>query len=335
MRSARYLAAMVNGKLVKGKKTDEIVFYYDKHGNLVKRVIVYPVEKGRYKPQAGEDGLTMQHAFNDSATVINQCTYDERGNLINLEHDPMIYGLSGTFKYNSKNQITETRQYNNYKGGIADGMQSYQYNNDGKLTQRLETNAKNHLLEKTTFEYDKAGCLIQVITTDSAHTVSRTKLIYDNLTGKMMHLVLIGDEGDYPIQYNYEYDNHDRKVRIFMVYNTTKRLYSSFKYDASGSGYQYTEHGNGGQTIVQTLSPGLRKRETFENEHPRDISEWHYDKHNNIIWLMNGQYLLPSQKIELAGISVVVNDIKYRGGIFSRIGLLFKHKPIPPRGGGM
>ncbi|MEO6523894.1 MAG: hypothetical protein ABIN91_19580 [Mucilaginibacter sp.] len=331
MRTCRYRAIMANGKLVKTTKDDEAVFFYDKHGNLVKRVVVYKDKDIKYVKQAAEAEFS-RHAFNDSTRVINKPIYDERGNLIMLPHDPLLYNLSGTFKYNDQNQITDLKQIdqNNY----LNRTQTFTYNNEHKLTERVEKNFGGNIIEKTTFDYDKAGHVVQVLTADAGHVVSRTKLIYDNISGKLMHLVLIGDASEPPIQYSYEYDNKDRKAQIYMIYGNTRRLYSSFKYDAQGGGYTYTENSQD-KTIIQTIAAGTRKREVFDDKQPRNIQEWHFDKRNNITYQMEASYTQPPQKIELANITVVENDIKYRGGIFNSIANWFRAKKYPPRAGGM
>lgn len=329
MHSIRYSVKMLNGAVVKGDKTDEVVFYYDKHGNLTKRVIVYPVVNGKY---AGKPGENMEHALGDSAIAVNNLVYDERGNLVVLPHDPANYNLSGSFEYNERNQITAIKQTdpNNY----LNRTQTFTYNNEHKLTGRVEKNFGGKVLEKTTFDYDKAGHVIQVLTADADHVTQRTKLIYDNISGKLMHLVLIGDGNDPPIQYSYEYDNHDRKAKIYMIYGNTKRLYSSFSYDALGGGYTYTEN-NQDKTIVQTIAKGTRKRQIFENTQPRGLQQWRFDKHNNMVYQMEGNYSVPPQKIELGNITVTENDIKYRGGIFDSIANWFRSKKYPPKAGGM
>jgi hypothetical protein len=328
MRSTRYHASMVNGQIVKGDKTEEVVCFYDKHGNLIKRVIAYPVING--KP--GEKVSGMEHALGDSATATNNPVYDERGNLIELPHDPRYDNLSGTFKYNDRNQITDIKQLdqNNY----LNRTQTFTYNSGHQLTERVEKNFGGKLIEKTTFDYDKAGHVVQILTADADHVVSRTKLIYDNISGKLMHMVLIGDAEEPPIQYSYEYDNHDRKAKIYMIYGNTKRLYSSFKYDAQGGGYTYTENSQD-KTIIQTIALGSRKREVFDDKQPRSVQEWHFDKRNNITYQTEGTYTQPPQKIEQTDIVVLENDIKYRGGVFNSIGNWFRAKKYPPRAGGM
>jgi hypothetical protein len=332
MHTTRYRCSMVNGKVVKGGIDDEAIFFYDKHGILVKRLIVYADKS--VKNVDGRSGNNMQvyHAFNDSTLVSIKPVYDERGNLIELPHDALNYSLSGTFKYNQRNQLTELKQLD--PDNTLNRTQTFTYNADNKLTERIEKNFGGKVIEKTAFDYDKAGRVVQIINSDAEHIVSRTKLIYDNISGKLMHLVLIGDDGDPPIQYSYEYDNKDRKAKIYVITGNSKRLYSSFKYDAQGGGYTYTEN-NQDKTIVQTIAPGTRKREVFDDKQPHSLQEWQFDKHNNVTYQMEGTYTRPPQKIELTNIVIVENQMKYRGGIFDVIANWFRHKKYPPRAGGL
>lgn len=331
MRTTSYRAVMVNGKLVKKQKLKEVIYYYDKHGSLVKRFIVLPVNRSGLYSLAGHQINVAQHALGDSAVAYNHISYDAHGNITALQHDPMLYMLGGTFKYNDNNELVELKQY---KSGSLDKLQTYQYNDHNKLTERDVLSPKGKLLTKVIFGYDKADRMIEIAAIDSmAHTTSRTKLIYDNRDGKLMHLVLITDNSEYPIQYDYEYDNHDRKTKIYVIYGNTKQLYSFFKYDSQGGGYQYTETNND-ETIVQTISAGLKKREKFEGKLPRELQTWQYDKHNNVTQHTEAYYTRPPEKIELMELILVENDIKYRGGIFDRIELLLKKKVYPPRVGG-
>jgi hypothetical protein len=330
--STLYSANIVDGKPVKGDRTNEYLFYYDKHGSLVKRIIIWPLQNGKYKAPNNKPDLVSPNVFNDSVIVLNKVVYDDKGNLITLPHDPAAYNLGASFKYNKQNQLIQLNQFSN---DVADGnrfnnTQTVNYGANGKIEGYQVFNVQSKLIDKTSYTYDKANRLIEVQKADSTHIYERTKLIYNTLNGKLMHLVIISDER-LPVQYDYEYDNRDRKSKIYLLYGANKRLYGQYKYDANDKGYQYTEDVGSGTRVVQTIKKGYKSREVFTNNHPNTLQQWHYDKHDNAVYTFTTNYAQPPNKVEPINATIMNDVIQYRGGIFSAIGQWFRKKPLAVR----